>query len=163
LGREWQVATIQLDMNMPERFDLTCINEKGEKERIVMIHAAIMGSLERFISILIEHTAGDFPVWLSPVQVKLLSVGEAHNDFCRQLAEELKSQGIRLELDLLNETVGNKIRKAVNEKVPYMLVIGDKEMNSQKLFVRERGEREAKEWDKQEFIKKILEQIKEKK
>lgn len=163
LGREWQVATIQLDMNMPERFDLTCINEKGEKERIVMIHAAIMGSLERFIAILIEHTAGDFPVWLSPVQIKLLSVGEAHNDFCRQLAEELKLQGIRLELDLLNETVGNKIRKAVNEKIPYLLVIGDKEMNSDKLFVRERGEREAKEWDKQEFIKTILNQIKERK
>jgi len=163
LGREWQVATIQLDMNMPERFDLTCINEKGEKERIVMIHAAIMGSLERFISILIEHTAGDFPVWLSPIQVKLLSVTEKHNEFCDVLAKEMLDQGIRVELDISNETVGNKIRKAILEKVPYMLVIGDKEMGSSKLFVRERGKKEAREWDKEEFIKMIIDRNKDRK
>ncbi len=160
LGREWQVATIQLDMNMPERFDLTCINEKGEKERIVMIHAAIMGSLERFMAILIEHTAGNFPVWLSPVQIKLLSVAESHNDYCQKLADEMKAQGIRVEVDAANESVGNKIRKSTQEKVPYLLVIGDKEMNSDKLFVRNRGEREVKEWEKHEFIEKIIQQSK---
>lgn len=160
LGREWQVATIQLDMNMPERFDLFCINEKGEKERIVMIHAAIMGSLERFISVLIEHTAGEFPVWLSPVQIKLLSVSENHVDYVTKLTQELEGHGLRIEVDTSNESVGKKIRQAVMEKVPYMLVIGDKEMNSEKLFVRERGEQEAKEWDKQEFIQKVIEQTK---
>src|SRR5690606_19945509 len=139
LGREWQVATIQLDMNMPERFDLTCVNEQGEKERIVMIHAAIMGSIERFLSTAIEHFAGVFPVWLAPGQVKLVAVGAAHVDHCRALAAEFAEADIRVEIDESNETVGNKIRKASNEKVPYMLVIGDKEMGSEHLSVRERG------------------------
>jgi len=152
IGREWQVATIQLDMNMPERFDLFCINEKNEKERIVMIHAAIMGSIERFLSILIEHTAGVFPVWLSPVQVKLLAVGATHVEYCHQLAQEFAEQKIRVEVDDSDETVGSKIRKATMEKVPYVLVIGDKEMESDKLNVRDRGDKETREIAKEDFF-----------
>jgi len=128
LGREWQVATIQLDLNMPERFDLTCINEKGEKERIVMIHAAIMGSIERFLSIIIEHLAGAFPTWLAPVQARVLPIGEAHQEFSRVVLEKLKAAGVRAELDESNESLGKKIRDAKKIKVPYLLVIGDAEV-----------------------------------
>ncbi len=156
IGREWQVATIQLDMNMPERFDLFCINETGEKERIVMIHAAIMGSIERFMSILIEHTAGNFPVWLAPVQVKLIAVGKDHIEYCHKLAGELNLAGIRTEIDEADETVGNKIRQAAVEKVPYMLVIGDKEVNSENLMVRDRGSRETREIGREEFIAEVI-------
>jgi threonyl-tRNA synthetase len=160
MGREWQVATIQLDMNLPERFELTYTSDEGKDEQVVMIHAAIMGSIERYLAILIEHYAGAFPVWLSPVQVKLLSVADSHVDYCHNLAREMKDQGIRVEIDTAHETVGNKIRKAVQEKIPYLLVIGDKEMNSDKLFVRERGEKEAQEWDKEKFINEVVEKSK---
>lgn len=159
LGREHQVATIQLDMNMPERFDLTCVNENGEKERIVMIHCAIMGSIERFLAVLIEHVAGVFPTWLSPVQVKLLPVGEAHQAYCYELQTELKAQNIRCEVDSANESIGKKIRTAEQEKVPYMLVVGDKEIASGALAVRKRGIRDLINIDKDEFIKNILNEI----
>lgn len=159
LGREWQVATIQLDMNLPERFDLTYTSDEGKDEQVVMIHAAIMGSIERYLAILIEHYAGAFPVWLSPVQVKLLSVSDSHADFCQNLAREMREQNIRVEVDTSHETVGNKIRKAVQEKIPYLLVIGDKEMNSDTLFVRKRGEKEANEWDKEKFINEVVEKM----
>ena len=159
LGREWQVATIQLDMNLPQRFDLTYTSDEGKDEQVVMIHAAIMGSIERYLSILIEHYAGAFPVWLSPVQVKLLSVSDSHADFCQNLAREMRDKNIRVEVDTSHETVGNKIRKSVQEKIPYLLVIGDKEMNSDTLFVRERGEKEANEWDKEKFINEVVEKM----
>ncbi|PIR76826.1 MAG: threonine--tRNA ligase, partial [Candidatus Magasanikbacteria bacterium CG10_big_fil_rev_8_21_14_0_10_38_6] len=123
IGREWQVATIQLDINMPDRFDLTCVNESGEKERIVMIHAAIMGSIERFLSILIEHHAGAFPVWLAPTQVQFIPVStEKHLDGARALSEALCGQGIRAQVDELDETVGKKIRKHAKLKTPYIVV-----------------------------------------
>lgn len=127
-GREWQIATIQLDMNIPERFDLTCINEKGEKERIVMIHAAISGSLERCAAILIEHFGGAFPTWLSPVQARVIPIAEAHQAFGKEVVEQLKAAGIRAEVDLSNETLGKKIREAKTQKIPYTLVIGDAEV-----------------------------------
>ncbi len=161
LGRDWQMGTIQLDFQLPQRFNLEYTSNDGTKKTPVVVHRVIYGSLERFIGILIEHLAGEFPVWLSPVQIKLLSVSEGHVDYCLKLKEELTASGIRVELDTSNETVGKKIREASGEKVPYMLVIGDKEMNSDKLFVRERGEREAKEWDKQEFIATVIKQNKE--
>lgn len=142
IGRTWQVATIQLDMNMPERFDLTCINEQGEKERIFMIHAAIMGSITRFMSVLIEHVAGAFPLWLAPVQVALLSVSENHTSYCLELSERFEKQGIRTFVDDSNETVGKKIRKSVAQKYPYTLVIGDREIESEELAVRVRGQEE---------------------
>lgn len=127
-GREWQVATIQLDLNMPDRFDLTCVNEKGEKERVVMIHGAIMGAIERCAAILIEHYAGAFPLWLSPIQARVLPIGEAHQGFAREALRELKAAGIRAEVDESGESLGKKVRNAKEEKIPYLLVIGDKEV-----------------------------------
>ncbi len=161
LGREWQLSTIQLDFIMPQRFGLSYIDESGKQKTPVMVHRAIIGSPERFMGILIEHYAGSFPVWLSPVQVKIVSVGSAHVEFCRKLADEFKQNNIRVEIDEFDETVGNKIRKAVAEKVPYMLVIGDREAGSDKLAVRDRGEKTTREINKEEFIKKILKKIKE--
>ena len=129
-GREWQVATIQLDMNLPERFDLTCVNEEGEKERIVMIHSAITGSLERCAAVLIEHYAGAFPTWLSPVQAKVIPIADAHQAFAKEVLQALKDAGIRAEVDESSETLGKKIRDAKTHKVPYLLVIGDQEVAS---------------------------------
>ena len=130
-GRQWQVATIQLDLNQPERFDLSCTNEKGEKERIVMIHSAITGSIERCIAVLLEHLEGVLPTWLSPVQARVLPIGEAHVAFAHEAAEQLKAAGIRAELDESNESLGKKIRAAKTLKVPYLLVIGAEEVASQ--------------------------------
>lgn len=138
LGRQWQVATIQLDMLQPERFDLTCINESGEKERVVMIHAAIMGSLERFLSILIEHTAGAFPVWLSPVQVRILPISEKHAAYAKEVADALEEIDVRTEIDEANESLGKKIRNAKGEKIPYLLVLGDKEADQKQVSVESR-------------------------
>jgi threonyl-tRNA synthetase len=160
LGRSWQLATIQLDFQLPQRFKIEYIDKNGKKEMPVMIHAAIFGSIERFTGILIEHYAGAFPVWLSPVQVKIISVGLTHVKFCHKLANEFKQNNIRVEVDESDETVGNKIRKAVTEKIPYMLVIGDREMSSDKLAIRDRGEKITREIEKQEFIKEIQEKIK---
>ncbi len=160
LGREWQISTIQLDFNMPQRFGLTYVDQNGEEKMPVMIHRAIVGSPERFMGILIEHYAGAFPVWLAPVQVKILSVGENHIDFCGRLAAEFKAAGIRAETDIADETLGNKIRKAAGEKVPYTLVAGDKEMESGMLAVRDRGSRAARQIAKPDFIAEVCEKIK---
>ncbi|OGN03005.1 MAG: threonine--tRNA ligase [Candidatus Yanofskybacteria bacterium RIFCSPHIGHO2_01_FULL_43_42] len=171
LGRQWQVATIQLDMNMPERFDLTCANEKGEKERIVMIHAAIMGSIERFLSIIIEHYAGAFPVWLSPVQAMILPISDKQNRWAESVRDKLKEAGLRAEVDLDNETLGKKIRQAELQKVPYVLVVGEKEVEAKAVAVRQRGSFD-KTQDKKgdigqmkldKFIDKILKEIETKK
>ena len=163
LGREWQVATIQLDVNMPERFDLTCVNERGDKERIVMIHAAIMGSLERFMSILLEHTQGTFPLWLSPIQVKILPIGEAHFEYAKNVFEKLKAENIRAELDVSDETLGKKIRNTKTEKVPYALVIGDKEVADEKVTVESRDNGKLGESVIKDLIDKLKAEIKEKK
>ncbi|MHB8903579.1 MAG: threonine--tRNA ligase [Patescibacteria group bacterium] len=160
LGREWQLSTIQLDFIMPVRFGLKYTDESGKEKSPVMVHRAIIGSPERFMGILIEHYAGAFPVWLAPVQVKIVSVAEAHLGHCQKLASEFKAAGIRVEVDDANETVGNKIRKAVNEKVPYMLVIGDKEVESEKLIVRDRGSIETREIATIDFIEEVSKKIK---
>jgi threonyl-tRNA synthetase len=138
IGREHQVATIQLDMNQPERFDLTCINEKGEKERIVMMHCAIMGSIERFSAVLIEHLGGNFPLWLSPIQVAIIPVSDVHNGYATQVFEALKAVGIRVEIETTNESMGKKIRAAKKEKLPYFIVIGDKEMAEKTVTLEKR-------------------------
>ena len=140
LKRQWQISTIQLDLNMPNRFGLSYTDADGQKKTPVMIHKAIVGSPERFLGILIEHYAGNFPLWLSPIQIKILSVGEVHLEFCQQLAEKFKAKNLRVATDLSDESVGKKIRNAAKEKIPYTLVIGDKEMNSDKLLVRIRGQ-----------------------
>ena len=116
LGREWQVATIQLDINMPERFDLVCINEKGEKERIVMVHSAILGSIERSLAVLLEHFNGAFPLWLASVQVAILPISDKIINYANKIAEELTEAGIRFELYEKNETIGKKIREAETQK-----------------------------------------------
>lgn len=138
LGREWQVATIQADRNMPERFDLFCINEAGEKERVVMVHAAIMGSIERFVSILIEHHAGKFPFWLAPVQVKILPITDGQIEYAQQVMQQLMEAGLRVEIDERSERLNAKIRDAQLQKVPYMFVVGGKEAESQSVAVRSR-------------------------
>ncbi len=162
IGREHQVATIQLDMNLPERFDLTCINEKGEKERIVMIHSAIMGSIERFGAVLIEHLAGVFPLWLSPVQVKVLPIGEGHLDFAQQVTSALKKASIRAELDDSPETLGKKIRNAKLEKVPYYIVLGDKEVASQTMTLEDREGKKLEGLSIEKVAETLVEQINEK-
>jgi len=139
LGREWQVATIQLDMNMPERFDLACVNEKSEKERIVMIHAAIMGSIERFLSVIIEHFAGAFPVWLSPVQVAVIPVGEKFVKYGEKVLETLAKADIRAELKPADESLGKRIREAGMQKIPYIVVVGEKEETAGTVAVRSRS------------------------
>ncbi len=159
IGRQWQLATIQLDFQLPLRFKLHYTDTQGEFQTPVVIHRAILGSMERFMGVIIEHYSGAFPVWFSAVQVKIVSVSEAHIPFCQKLASELKATGIRVEVDDANETVGNKIRKAVNEKVPYMLVIGDKEAQSTNLNVRDRGAMETREITKDKFIAEVLEKI----
>ncbi|KKQ55309.1 MAG: Threonine-tRNA ligase [Parcubacteria group bacterium GW2011_GWA2_38_13] len=163
IGREWQISTIQLDFNMPKRFGLSYIDTDGKKVQPVMIHRALVGSPERFMSILIEHYAGNFPVWLSPVQVLIISVSKDFNDVANTIAKEFSLQGVRAECDDANETVGYKIRKAEKLKVPYMLVIGEKEAKSEKLNIRKRGSRDVVEMGKEEFTKLILEEIKNKK
>jgi threonyl-tRNA synthetase len=148
-----------LDYQLPQRFDLKYTDSDGLGKTPIVIHRALLGSLERFLGVIIEHYAGAFPVWLSPVQVKLVSVSETHLQYCQALAEEFKAAGIRVEIDDDNETVGNKIRKAVNEKVPYMLVIGDKEAGAPILSIRDRGSRDAREISKEDFFKEIKEKI----
>jgi len=163
IGREWQVATIQLDMNQPERFNLTCINEKGEQERIVMLHAAIMGSIERFLSILIEHTAGIFPLWLAPVQVKIIPVRTNHNDHAKEVFEMLQQNNIRAELDDKDENLGTKVRDAKDNKVPYWVVIGDKEIEAGKVTLESRDTGALGQMAKEELVEKLLEEITNKK
>src|SRR3989338_6316407 len=163
IGREHQVATIQLDMNMPERFDLFCINEKGAQERIVMIHAAIMGSIERFLSILIEHTAGAFPFWLSPAQVKIIPVRTSHNEYAKKVFEMLKENNVRAELDDAEVNLGTKVRSAKNDKIPYWIVIGDKEIEAKKVTLESRDSGNLGQMSQEELLKKILEEIKNKK
>lgn len=163
LGREWQVATIQIDVHMPDSFDLNCINENGEKERIVMIHAAILGSIERFMSVLIEHYAGAFPVWLSPVQVIILPITEKQNRWAGSIYQELKEADIRAEINLDNETLGKKIRTAELQKVPYLLIVGEKEEKAKAVAVRERGTGDKGQMKLEKFIEKIKEEISVKK
>lgn len=159
LGREWQVATIQLDMNMPDSFDLNCINEDGEKERIVMIHAAIMGSIERFLSIIIEHYAGKFPLWLSPVQAKILPVSDKFNGYGYKVSAALKEAGVRAELDDRSERLGAKIRQGEMEKVPYLLVVGGQEEEAGTVAIRHRDEGDLGVVELDQFVGRVEKEI----
>lgn len=159
LGREWQCGTIQLDFQMPERFDLHYIGEDGEKHRPVMLHRVIFGSIERFIGILIEHFAGAFPTWLAPVQVKILPIAESHLEYANQLKKQLLEEEIRVEVDERNEKIGYKIREAQLQKIPYMLVIGDKEVEANKVGVRSRKEGDQGAISITDFINKIKTEI----
>ena len=152
IGRIWQVATIQLDFNQPRNFGLTCVNEQGEKEQIVMIHCAIMGSIERFMSVLIEHYAGVFPLWLAPVQLKLLPVSDKHVDAAMVVARELKAVGLRVSVDADAATIGAKVRRAETEKIPLSVVFGDKEVGGEPWQIRVRGSKEMKIMSVEECI-----------
>lgn len=155
LGREWQVATIQLDMNMPENFDLTCVNEKGENERIVMIHAAIMGSIDRFLSIIIEHYAGAFPLWLSPEQVRIIPIASRHNEYGAELRAKLEEKEIRVKVDDGSFSMQKKIRNAQKEKIPYMIIIGDQEIDRGEVNVRNRDGK-TENVKTEDFIAKVI-------
>ena len=159
LGRSWQCGTIQLDFQMPERFDLTYIGEDGEKHRPVMLHRVIFGSIERFIGILIEHFAGAFPVWLSPVQVKILPITDKEHEYSYKLQKEMQEKGIRVVVDDRNEKTGYKIREAQLEKVPYMLVVGPKEVEQNLVAVRSRQNGDEGTCALEEFVQKILKEI----
>lgn len=161
IGRKLQVATIQLDFAQPERFELTCINEKGEKEGVVMIHCAIMGSFERFLSVAIEHFAGAFPTWLSPVQVKVVPIGERQAEFATSVYKALKDADVRVELDDSNDSLGKRIRNAKTEKVPYVIVLGDKEVESKILTIEKRDGTKIENISVEDFTQNILKEIKD--
>ncbi len=160
LGRTWQCGTIQLDFQMPERFDLEYVGEDGHKHRPVMIHRALLGSIERFIGVITEHFAGAFPTWLSPVQVKVLPITDRTHEYSVQVMEKLTAMGLRCELDDRSEKIGYKIREAQLEKIPYMLVLGDKEAESGQVAVRSRKTGETQVMSLEEFMEKIGEEVK---
>jgi len=165
LNREWQVATIQLDMNMPVSFDLTCVNEKGEQERIVMIHAAIMGSIERFLAILIEHLAGAFPLWLSPLQITILPISKKQNAYAKKILKELQATSYRLraEFDDRDESIGKKIREATLQKIPYQIILGEKEVKGKKIAVRTREGKDLGVMSLKKFVERVGKEIAKKK
>lgn len=162
IGREWQLATIQCDFNLPERFNLSFKNEKGEDERPVVIHRAISGSLERFMGVMIEHFAGAFPVWLAPVQTIILPISEHQREYAKEIFEKIKKEDIRVELDDSNESLGKRIRNAKMQKTPYVIVIGDKEKEAKTITVEGRNEK-LENISIESFVEKIKSEIKERK
>ncbi|MDH3257129.1 MAG: threonine--tRNA ligase, partial [Nitrospinota bacterium] len=159
LNRYWQVSTIQVDFNLPERFEMTYIGEDGHKHQPIMIHRALMGSLERFFGCLIEHYAGAFPAWLAPVQVILLPITDSQNKYAEQVASRLEEEGIRVEKDLRNEKIGFKIREAQLQKIPYMLVLGDQEIQAKTVAVRKRKSKETRVMPVEDFLRELQELI----
>jgi len=162
IGRTLQVATIQLDFNMPERFELKCVNEKGEKEQIVMIHCAIMGSIERFVATLIEHTSGNFPLWLSPVQVKIAPVRESNYEKVREVGEILENTGLRVDADISDTGFGKKVREAKDQKIPYTIIIGDKDMEKGVVTLESRDKGKIGEMKIEDAVKMLVEENKTK-
>jgi len=160
IGREWQLATIQCDFNLPERFDLSFINTQGEKERPVVIHRAIAGSLERFMGVMIEHYAGAFPIWLAPTQVTIVPVSEKFNDYAQTIVKKLKANNIRVELDDSAETLGKRVRNAEKMKTPYIIVVGEKEVESQTIAIRQRGTGDLGAKKVEEFVEMIESEMK---
>lgn len=157
LGRTWQCGTIQLDFQLPQRFDISYVGADGEKHRPIMIHRVVFGSIERFIGILIEHYAGKFPLWLSPVQVKILPIADRFMEYSKSVESELAKQGIRCEVDERSEKIGYKIREAQLERVPYMLIIGQKEAESSEVSVRSREDGELGSMTVADFVQKLQE------
>ncbi len=162
LGREWQCGTVQVDFMLPERFKLEYINEKGQVERPVLIHRAPLGSLERWVGLLIEHYGGSFPAWLAPVQVVVIPIAERHLAYAKKVAEELKAAGIRVEVDSRNETMQEKIRASTLQKVPYMVIVGDKEEQKKNISLRTRKGEDLGQMDLSQFTKLVTEEIRSK-
>jgi threonyl-tRNA synthetase len=163
LGREWQCTTIQVDFNLPERFDLTYVDRKGKKRRPIMIHRALLGSIERFIGVLLENTGGALPLWLAPEQIWIIPVGSRHKKYAREIGSRLKVLGFRARIRDENETVSKKIREGEIQKIPYMLVVGDKEMEAETVRVRQRQKGDIGEMKLTEFIEKAKKEIEKKK
>jgi threonyl-tRNA synthetase len=163
LGREWQNSTIQLDLIMPQRFGLKYIDSDGKEKTPVMVHRAIVGSPERFFGILIEHYAGAFPLWLSPIQVSVIPISEKHLEYAKNIENELKKNNIRTQLRDENETLGKKIRAAEMEKNPYLIILGDKEITANTVAIRARGKGDLGAMKIEEFVDKIKEEINNKK
>jgi threonyl-tRNA synthetase len=162
LGRTWQCGTIQLDMQMPERFELEYVGEDGQKHRPVMIHRVVLGSIERFIGVITEHFAGAFPTWLAPVQVKVLPVTDRAADYAKEIADKLDAQGFRVEVDSRNEKIGKKIREAQMEKIPYMLVVGDRDMENGTVSPRHRADGDLGAMSFDDFAARLSEEVKTK-
>jgi len=158
IGRIWQLGTIQVDWNLPERFQLEYTGEDGQKHRPVMIHRALFGSIERFFGVLIEHYAGAFPLWLAPVQVIVLPITDRINEYAQTVATELREAGFRVETNLKSDKIGAKIRDAQMQKIPYMVVLGDKELEEQKVAIRERKQGDIGQMSLAEFLGVITEQ-----
>jgi threonyl-tRNA synthetase len=162
LGRSWQCSTIQVDFNLPERFQVEYIGEDGQPHQPIMVHRALLGSIERFFGVLIEHYAGAFPLWLAPVQVQVIPITERNHDYARQVFEGLRKAGIRAELDVRSEKVGYKIREAEVHKIPYMVIVGDKEAESGKISVRRKGEGDLGQMELDDFLKRLTDEIENK-
>jgi threonyl-tRNA synthetase len=163
IGRLWQCSTVQVDFNNPERFNIQYASQDGGRQQPIMIHRALMGSVERFFGILIEHFAGAFPTWLAPVQVILLPIAEGQHDYAKKIQERLTAEGLRVESDLRSEKLGHKIREAQLEKIPNMLVLGGKEESSQLVALRSRSKGDLGAMKLEEFLSLIQEEIKNRK
>ena len=162
IGRLWQLSTVQFDFNLPQRFGLEYVAEDGSRKQPVMVHRALYGSIERFFGVLIEHYAGAFPVWLSPVQVAMIPISERHAEYANKVADQLKAIGVRVEVDARNEKMNAKIREHAMQKVPFLLVVGDKEAEAVKVNVRYRGREKTEDMAAGEFVEKIRKLIAEK-
>jgi len=162
LNRDWQMSTIQFDFNLPERFDMNYVGEDGKEHRPFMIHRALLGSIERFFGVLIEHFAGEFPLWLAPVQVAVFTISDSQKDYAKEIQEELVKANIRVLLDERNEKIGYKIREAENKKIPYMIILGDKEKENRDISLRQHRKGDLGNFELKEFIKKVNFSIKEK-
>ncbi|BAI80964.1 threonyl-tRNA synthetase [Deferribacter desulfuricans SSM1] len=157
IGREWQMTTIQFDFNLPERFDMTYIDKDGKEKRPFMVHRALLGSLERFFGVLIEHYAGAFPIWLAPIQVRIINVSDAQYEYCKEIEKKLKEEGIRVEFDSRNEKIGYKIREAQLQKIPHMIIIGNNEVEAKTVSVRLRNGENKNNLDFYEYISVLKE------
>jgi len=162
LGREWQMSTIQFDFNNPERFDMTFVDHDGKEKRPYMVHRALLGSFERFFGVLLEHYAGNFPLWLAPLQVAIIPVAEGFNNYALKIERALREQGFRVKVDLTSDRFNAKIRNAQTEKVPYMVIVGEREESTQKLSIRLRSGEQLKDWSLADFISFLTERLQRK-
>lgn len=163
IGRTWQCGTIQLDFQMPERFDMSYIDQNNEKQRPVMIHRTIYGSMERFMGILIEHYAGKFPAWLAPVQATILPISDKFNDYAYEIKKEMEEKDIRVTVDSRAEKIGYKIREARNMRIPNMLIVGEQEVNDRLVSVRKMDQGDQGQVKVEDFIKNLVKEVEEKK
>jgi threonyl-tRNA synthetase len=161
IGRLWQLSTVQFDFNLPQRFDLEYVAEDGTRKQPVMVHRALYGSVERFFGVLIEHYAGAFPVWLSPVQVAMIPIAERHSEYAEKVASQLRAAGVRVTVDSRNEKMNAKIREHAMQKVPFLLVVGDKEAEADRVNVRTRGKEKTEDVGTAEFVEKVTKLIAE--